>query len=142
MATIKKMPTTKVLDKDDGTVVLTDINGRKIKYKALSVLEHTRLLRAVGPTDADNNAFIRIASYAVGVKSIWNDDVQDFVPCPRAMDIDQIETQIARVGDDGYNAILFYVTEQIQKQNAQLKEQADAAIKNLSSTPDSETASS
>ena len=96
---------------------VTDARGRKLTVTRRSVLDHTRLLRAIGPVQSSNEAYVNIVTMAVSVSEI------DGVPCPTPTNERMIDAAIDRIGDDGFAALVV----DIQAKRAALMAAAEAA---------------
>ena len=80
------------------TEVVTD-GGRKIVLRQIHALDRLRLFKAAGPVLAQNQPWLGMAALAWCVTAI------DGVPVPMPGNDAQIEALIARLGDDGTEAI-------------------------------------
>ncbi len=76
-----------------------DSLDRSIKIRKLTALDTLRLFKAAGPTLAQNEPWISVASLAMSVVEI------DTIPVPPPASESQIEAMVARLGDEGLSAI-------------------------------------
>jgi hypothetical protein len=79
--------------------VVTDADGRRIALRRLSALDKLRLFKAAGPVLAQNQPWLGMAVLACSVVAI------DDVPVPSPATEHQIEAMVARLGDNGIDAI-------------------------------------
>ena len=87
---------------------VTDANGRVIKVRKMTVLDQVRVLRAIGPAQSSNQAYVNIVTMAVSVSEI------DGVPCPMPSSEIQIDAAIERIGDDGFAALMADMEAQVK----------------------------
>lgn len=76
-----------------------DSVGRTIRIRNLTALDTLRLFKAAGPTLAQNEPWISVASLAMSVVEV------DSIPVPPPVSESQIEAIVARLGDAGLSAI-------------------------------------
>jgi hypothetical protein len=98
--------------------VITDANGRKLTLRKLNVLDQVKLLRAIGPQQSNNEPYVTLVNVAASVASI------DGVPMPPPVNERQIDAAIARLDDEGFNAISAHMRVEIAKAEAA----AEAAV--------------
>ena len=96
---------------EDQTII-TDTKGRKITLRKMNVLDQVKLLRAIGPAQANNEPYVMLVNVAAAVSMI------DGVPQPPPVNERQIDAAIARLDDDGFNAISAYMRAEIKKAEA------------------------
>lgn len=78
---------------------ITDALGRRLRLRRIGALEKLRLLKAVGPKLAENEAYLGIALLAYAAAAI------DSVPLPAPASETQIEMIVERLGEAGLAAI-------------------------------------
>jgi hypothetical protein len=76
-----------------------DALGRSIRIRKLTALDTLRLFKAAGPSLAQNEPWLSVASLAMSVVEV------DSVPVPPPLSESQIEAMVARLGDEGLSAI-------------------------------------
>ncbi len=76
-----------------------DALGRRLELRRPTALDKLRLLKAAGPSLAQNQPWLTIALFAASVASI------DGVPVPPPASEAQIEGLVARLGDEGLAAV-------------------------------------
>lgn len=79
-------------------VIVTDSRNRKLTLRILTVLDRLRLFKAAGPVLSENNPWFGMAILASSVAEI------DGVPVPLPSNESQIESAVARLGDEGLSA--------------------------------------
>jgi hypothetical protein len=98
-----------------------DILGRSIFYRRLGALDKARLFKAVGPQNAPNAPYVGMALLASSATMV------DGVPLPFPATDAMIEAAIARLGDEGLEAVAAaLVVDQVVKDNI-LDETAEAS---------------
>jgi hypothetical protein len=78
---------------------ITDAQGRRIRLRRVGALEKLRLLKAVGPELAENEAYLGVALLAYACAAI------DGIPLPAPVSEAQIEMTVERLGESGLAAI-------------------------------------
>lgn len=78
---------------------VVDETGRRLRLRTLTALDTLRLLKAAGPTLAQNQPWLSMAMLAVAVTEI------DGVPVPAPVNEQQIEAMVDRLGDAGLTAV-------------------------------------
>lgn len=101
--------------------IITDAKGRKLETRDFTVLDQVRLLRAIGPGQSSNEPYVNIVQMAASVASI------DGVPCPMVKNEKDIDAAIARVGDEGFSALLVDMKRQVDVLTAAAEEAAEGA---------------
>ena len=91
----------------------TDSRGRFLKWKMPSFLEQVRLLRAIGPEQAQNQPYVEIVNVACSIVSI------DGVPEPKPTSERQIDATLERLGDEGIAAISAFMKAAAEKTKAE-----------------------
>jgi hypothetical protein len=81
------------------SVTATDKTGRKLVVRRLDALAKLRLFKAVGPTNSKNDPYLGMAMLAACVLSI------DDIPVVLPVNEQQIEALVAKLGDDGIEAV-------------------------------------
>ena len=112
-------------------VHVTDARGRKIGLKRLPFLEEFRIVEAVGPERAVNQAYMSMINPLLLIAEIDGDPLT--TPRTHA----QIEALIQRAGREGFAAAF----DGMMKHFADDPKAMDEKIKNADGTPASETAS-
>jgi hypothetical protein len=79
--------------------VITDKAGRRLSLRNFGVLETLRLFKALGPELSINRPYLGMAKVAFSVSMI------DDVPMPAPASQADIEAALARLGDDGVEAV-------------------------------------
>lgn len=79
--------------------VVTDRRGRRLTVRPLTALDTLRLLKAAGPSLAQNEAWLAMAGLVFCISDI------DGVPVPAPTTESQIEALVDRLGEDGLAAI-------------------------------------
>jgi hypothetical protein len=77
----------------------TDAQGRRLTLRRLTALDKLRLFKAAGPELARNQSWLGMALLAASVAAI------DDIPVPQPASEGQIEAMVARLGDDGIDAV-------------------------------------
>jgi hypothetical protein len=101
--------------------VATDAKGRKLTLRKLNILDQVRLLRAIGPSQASNQPYYDIVMAAASVSDI------DGLPIPMPTNERQIDAAIARIGDEGFAALMVHMQRQIAEVQAAAEAAADEA---------------
>jgi hypothetical protein len=70
-----------------------------ISYRAMSVLDQAKLMRAVGSDNSSNVSFMGLAMMAAAVVDI------DGTPAITPRNLQQVDAAIERLGDEGYVAL-------------------------------------
>jgi hypothetical protein len=78
---------------------VTDAAGRTLQLRRMDALDRLRLFKAAGPTLAQNEYWLGMASLACSVTAI------DEVPVPAPVNEQQIESLVSRLGDAGISAV-------------------------------------
>jgi hypothetical protein len=78
---------------------ITDATGRRLRVRPPTALDTLRLLKAAGPTLAENQAWLSMAALAVAVTEI------DGIPVVTPVSEAQIEALVDRLGDVGLEAV-------------------------------------
>jgi hypothetical protein len=86
---------------------VVDQTGRRLVLRRLTALDTLRLFKAAGPTLAQNEPWLSMASLAFSVLEI------DGVPIPGPSTESQIESLIDRLGDEGLAAIADTIKEEL-----------------------------
>lgn len=92
-------PSARLVAEAQSASTVTDATGRVIALRRPNVLDRLRLFKAAGPALSQNHLWLGIATLAVSAISI------DGVPVPQPATEGQIEGLVARLGDDGIEAI-------------------------------------
>ena len=92
-------PTETVLANSHASAEVVTADGRKISLRQIHALDRLRLFKAAGPVLAQNQPWLGMAALAWCVTAI------DGVPVPTPGNEAQIEALIARLGDEGIEAI-------------------------------------
>jgi hypothetical protein len=82
-----------------GVHEITDEKGRVLRVGTMGPLQRMRLAKAVGPQNARNDVYLGTATLAYAVQAIDS----ELIPAP-AHELG-IETLVARLGDEGINAV-------------------------------------
>ena len=82
-----------------GADEVRDAAGRRLLLRRLNALDRLRLFKAVGPVLAENAAYLGMAMLAASVASV------DDVPVPMPGSEAQLEALVARLGDEGLDAV-------------------------------------
>jgi hypothetical protein len=78
---------------------VVDAAGRRVAVRTLNALDKLRLFKAVGADLAQNAPYLGMAMLA------WSVTMIDGVPAPSPTTEAQVEALVARLGDDGLDAI-------------------------------------
>jgi hypothetical protein len=79
---------------------VTDATGRKIAFRNLNILEQARIYKAIGPAQAENGPYVRLATMAAAVVSL------DDIPAPPMPTNDrEVEASLLRLGEHGFIAL-------------------------------------
>lgn len=111
-------PSAAIIARAAATTELTDALGRVIRFKRLGVLDQARIFKAIGPAQAENGPYVRLATVAASVVAI------DGAPVPSPVNDAQIEAAIGRLGDDGYAALQIW----FERQEEVTRAAAEAAL--------------
>ena len=115
-------------------ITVTDVRGRKITFVPMDVLEQARMALVVGrgghPEDTQNTVFMQLAAVAYCVTEI------DGVPMSRPATHAQIMAAIGTLGDDGFNAVVVHLREDMERaESAAMAAMQKATAKNSPATP-------
>lgn len=110
-------PTAQVLA-DDKSFTVTDSTGRKLTYKALGLMEKSRLMRAIGAEHATNQIFFGHAAIAAGVREI------DGEPVPWPGNLKQVDQALDRLEDHGLEAVVTEIAARMPEGEGDLFEDA------------------
>ena len=91
-------PSSRVINDARKLRTLTDADGRKITFRALTILDQARLFKAIGPEQAQNQPYVGLAVIAASVVDI------DGTPSPWPHNPATVDGAIGRLGDSGYLA--------------------------------------
>ena len=91
-------PTEIILSRSTEQRSVTDDLGRIITLRRLTALDTLRLLKAAGPSLAENHAWLDMAAIAFSVVSI------EGVPVPMPTNEGQLEAVVQRLSDEGMAA--------------------------------------
>jgi len=90
-----------------------DSLGRTLKYRRLGALDRARLFKAVGPQNSQNAPYLGMAMIACSCTFV------DEIPIPFPTRDSEVENAIARLGDEGMDAIsTAIVAEETAKEEA------------------------
>ena len=92
-------PSARVIATAQEAAAVTDALGRRLTLRRPTALDKLRLFKAAGPVLAYNQPWLGLALLAASVVAI------DDVPVPPPATEAQIEALVARLGDDGLEAI-------------------------------------
>lgn len=92
-------PAESIVDAATRPIAVTDTKGRNILARRLMALDTLRLLKAAGPVLAHNEPWLSVASLAFSVLEV------DGVPIPTPTSEAQIESVVAKLGDEGLSAV-------------------------------------
>lgn len=92
-------PSVSIIQASSQTDTVVDAQGRRLSIRRLTALDKLRLFKAAGPVLSQNQPWLGMAMLACAVVSI------DDVPIPCAVNEQQIEALVARLGDYGIEAI-------------------------------------
>jgi hypothetical protein len=106
------------------TVDVTDSRGRVISIGTLNALEKLRMFEVVGAENAANQAYLGYATLAFLVNAI------DGVPVARPTAKRELEALVARLDDDGLNAVGKHFADTQDFENPDKAADAIGAIKN------------
>jgi hypothetical protein len=115
----------------NGMVYVTDAKGRKLGLRQIPFLEEFRIVEAVGPERAANQAYMGMLNPLLLIAEIDGEKID--VPRTHA----QIEALIQRAGREGFMAAV----DGMVKHFAQDQKALEEKIKNADGTPDSATGS-
>jgi len=97
----------------------TDVRGRKITYRRLGALDRARLFKAIGPANATNAPYMGMAMLAASVTSI--DNLPTIFPSRDS----EIEAAIAKLDDDGMDAVAVALSQDLLPNDKPAVEAAD-----------------
>lgn len=97
---------------------LTDAKGRSLELRKMTVLDQARMLRAIGPKQAENQPYVQLVECACMVSAI------DGVPALMPTTEQTIDALLGRLGDDGIAAVMAKRMAEIQS----IMEAAQAAM--------------
>ncbi len=92
-------PSARLIADAQATGVVVDAAGRRLELRRMTALDKLRLFKAAGPDLAQNQPWLGMAVLACSVTAV------DGVPVPMPVTEAQIETLIARLGDEGIGAV-------------------------------------
>ena len=75
------------------------MTGRTFGVRRPNALDRLRLLKALGPKLSENMPYVGMATLAYAVTNV------DGIPIPQPVNEAQLEAVIARLGDDGLQAV-------------------------------------
>lgn len=113
-------PSGRIISAAQAQKEVVDGRGRKLTYRRLGALDRARLFKAIGPANATNAPYLGMAMLAASVTAI------DDVPAPFPTADQQIEAAIARLDDDGIDAVATALANDM-KPPAPTEEAVDAA---------------
>jgi hypothetical protein len=88
--------------------IVTDAKGRRITLRKINVLDQVKMLRAIGPKQAENQPYFNI------VECAFMADMLDGIPLPMPSTEQQIDAAIGRLGDEGIAAIMVHRIEEMK----------------------------
>ena len=92
-------PSSRLIAAAQAAPEVTDALGRRLALRRLTALDKLRLFKAAGPQLAQNQPWLGMALLAASVAAI------DDIPVPSPANEAQIEALVAKLGDDGINAV-------------------------------------
>lgn len=92
-------PSVSIIQASSQTDTVVDSQGRRLSIRKLTALDKLRLFKAAGPVLSQNQPWLGMAMLASSIVAI------DDVPVPCAVNEQQIEALVSRLGDDGIEAI-------------------------------------
>jgi hypothetical protein len=95
---------------------IRDVRGRVIKWRYPGVIDQARILRAIGPDNAENKPYLAIVLVACSVVSI------DGIARPMPTNERQIDASIMALSDDGFSAISVMMDREKAKSRAEAEE--------------------
>jgi hypothetical protein len=95
-------PSARIVADARKTTELTTPAGRRVKIRNLTVLDQTRLYRAMGADHSLNQPYSWVVMAGAAVYEI------DGVPCPMPRDERGIDSMLERLGDDVINTVLVH----------------------------------
>lgn len=101
-------PSAQIIEAKEAGQVIMDGKGRKLLFRPLTILEQSKLMRAVGSDNSMNQGFFSIASIAVSIREI------DETPMAFPTTLPQVEAAIARMADEGFEAIVATKTAEVE----------------------------
>jgi hypothetical protein len=101
---------------------VTDVRGRKITVRQLGALDRARLFKAMGPANAQNVPYLGMTMLAAS--ATW----MDGVPLPFPTNDREIEAAIARLDDDGINAVTEVLVGNMQDDADTIAKKTDEAL--------------
>lgn len=87
--------------------IITDASGRKIALRKITVLDQVRLLRAIGPAQAENKPYTDIVMMAAMVSEVGG------VPMLIPTNERQIDAAVERIGSEGFAALQVYMVKAV-----------------------------
>ena len=116
--------------------MVTDAKGRKITLRDLTVLDQVKMLRAIGPKQAENQPYYGMVESACMASAI------DGVPVIMPANESQIDAVIAKLGDEGMAAIMVHRVAAIQATVRAAEQAAERAAEHAEAEPESPLAPS
>lgn len=123
-------PSARIVNVAQALKIVTDATGRRITFRAMTVLDQARAYRAMGGDAASNGPYASIALVACSVVEI------DGVPRPAPKSLPEMDAAIGALGDDGYIAV-YAESQRMQRETmeaAGLPNETETAAKNSPST--------
>jgi hypothetical protein len=103
---------------EDEPTVLTDAKGRKLTLRTLTLLEQTRVLRAIGPAQASNEPYVQTVIAMCMIADI------DGVPVLLPTNERQIDGMLDRIGNEAGVAMNVH----LRKMQADAEKAAEEAM--------------
>lgn len=100
---MSETPSARLIASAQADTETTDAMGRRLSVRRLTALDKLRLFKAAGPTLSQNHPWLGLATLAACVVAI------DDVPVPLPATESQIESLVAKLGDDGIAAVATFV---------------------------------
>jgi len=100
--------------------IITDARGRKLTLRKMTVIDQTRMFRAIGADQSQNQPYVQIVECAYMVSDI------DGLPVPAPVSERQIDAAISRLGDDGVAAVMVHRIAEIQATTSAAEAAAEA----------------
>jgi hypothetical protein len=92
-------PSGRIVAAANKEVQVTDARGRKLSVRRLGALDRARLFKAIGGQNSQNAPYLGMAMLASSVTTM------DDIPLPFPATDREVEAAIARLDDDGINAV-------------------------------------
>lgn len=118
---MSETPSARIIDGARKVTELTTPAGRRVKIRNLTVLDQTRLYRAMGPEQSMNQPYSWVVMAAAAVVEV------DGVPSIPPTNEKQIDAMLERLGDDVVNTVLVHQRLEMERKIEEAKARIEEA---------------